>query len=70
MPHGIIHEMSSVFVKSSCSVAFGLKGDSSRWAAHRIRAEHETKFDAVKAVKENQLVHFTGEVGQIPISYS
>lgn len=38
------------------------QGDSSRWAAHRIRAEHETKFDAVKAVKENQLVHFTGEM--------
>lgn len=39
-----------------------LKGSSSRWSAHRIRAENEDKFDAIKAVREGRPVMFTGEV--------
>ncbi|PQM37056.1 uncharacterized protein Pyn_03155 [Prunus yedoensis var. nudiflora] len=38
------------------------QGDSSRWAAQRIRAENEGKFDAVRAAKEGRPVFFTGEM--------
>lgn len=38
------------------------KGASSQWSAHRIRAEYEGKFDAIKAAKEGHPVLFTGEV--------
>lgn len=38
------------------------QGASSRWSAHRIRAEDEGKFDAVKAAKEGNVVFFTGEM--------
>ncbi|KAI3931470.1 hypothetical protein MKW92_045046 [Papaver armeniacum] len=38
------------------------QGAPSRWAAHRIRSEHESKFDAVKAAKEGRTVMFTGEM--------
>ena len=38
------------------------KGAASRWAAHRTRFEHESKFDAIKAAKEGRPVLFTGEV--------
>ena len=43
-------------------IAFNLKGASSRWSAHRIRAKDEGKFDAMKAAKEGRPVLFTGEV--------
>lgn len=39
-----------------------LKGASSSWSAHKIRAENESQFDAMKAVKEGRPVLFTGEV--------
>lgn len=39
-----------------------LKGAASEWSAHKIRAENESKFDAIKAAKEGRPVHFTGEV--------
>lgn len=48
---------------SSCLFVYLLKGGSSRWAAQRIRAEDEGKFDAVRAAKEGRPVFFTGEVG-------
>lgn len=38
------------------------KGASSSWSAHKIRAENESQFDAMKAVKEGRPVLFTGEV--------
>ncbi|XP_026424490.1 uncharacterized protein LOC113320813 [Papaver somniferum] len=38
------------------------QGAPSKWAAHRIRTEHESKFDAVKAAKEGRTVMFTGEM--------
>ncbi|KAL2233847.1 UNVERIFIED_CONTAM: Proline iminopeptidase [Sesamum indicum] len=38
------------------------QGASSSWSAHRIRAENESQFDAIKAVKEGHPVLFTGEV--------
>ncbi|KAL5727237.1 hypothetical protein ACHQM5_000456 [Ranunculus cassubicifolius] len=38
------------------------QGDSSRWAAHRIRAEHESRFDATNAAKDGHPVLFTGEM--------
>ncbi|KAL0464851.1 UNVERIFIED_CONTAM: Proline iminopeptidase [Sesamum latifolium] len=38
------------------------QGASSRWSAHRIRAENESQFDAIKAVKEGRPVLFTGEM--------
>ncbi|CAK7348811.1 unnamed protein product [Dovyalis caffra] len=38
------------------------QGDSSRWAAHRIRTEYDGKFDAIRAVKEGRPVFFTGEM--------
>lgn len=39
------------------------EGSSSKWAAQRIRSEHnEDKFDAVKAAKEGRPVYFTGEM--------
>ncbi|KAM1816317.1 hypothetical protein ACFX12_000736 [Malus domestica] len=38
------------------------QGASSRWSAHRIRAEDEGKFDAVRAAKEGRPVLFTGEM--------
>lgn len=38
------------------------QGASSRWSAHRIRAEDEGKFDAVRAAKEGRPVYFTGEM--------
>ncbi|KAF9615476.1 hypothetical protein IFM89_023734 [Coptis chinensis] len=37
------------------------QGASSRWSAHRIRSEHESRFDAIKAAKEGRPVLFTGE---------
>jgi len=40
-----------------------MKGASSQWSADRIRAENESKFDAIKAVKDGHPVLFTGEVG-------
>lgn len=38
------------------------QGASSRWSAHRIRAQHESKFDAIKAAKEGRPVLLTGEM--------
>ncbi|KAK8711315.1 hypothetical protein V6N13_146599 [Hibiscus sabdariffa] len=38
------------------------QGASSRWSAHRVRADHESKFDAIKAAKEGRPVLFTGEM--------
>ncbi|KAL0379462.1 UNVERIFIED_CONTAM: Proline iminopeptidase [Sesamum angustifolium] len=38
------------------------QGASSSWSAHRIRAENESQFDALKAVKEGRPVLFTGEM--------
>lgn len=38
------------------------QGSSSRWSAHRIRAEHESRFDAIKAANEGHPVLFTGEM--------
>ncbi|XP_027162054.1 uncharacterized protein LOC113762696 [Coffea eugenioides] len=38
------------------------QGAASRWAAHRTRFEHESKFDAIKAAKEGRPVLFTGEM--------
>ncbi|KAJ4956762.1 hypothetical protein NE237_013545 [Protea cynaroides] len=38
------------------------QGASSRWSAHRIRVEYESRFDAVKAAKEGAPVLFTGEM--------
>ncbi|XP_057979739.1 uncharacterized protein LOC131165736 [Malania oleifera] len=38
------------------------QGASSRWSAHRIRAKDGSKFNAIKAAKEGQLVLFTGEM--------
>ncbi|KAG9155868.1 hypothetical protein Leryth_004117 [Lithospermum erythrorhizon] len=38
------------------------QGDSSRWAAHRIRSENNSEFDAIKAAKEGRPVLFTGEM--------
>ncbi|KAL0428807.1 UNVERIFIED_CONTAM: Proline iminopeptidase [Sesamum radiatum] len=38
------------------------QGASSSWSAHRIRAENESQFDAIKAVKEGRPVLFTGEM--------
>ncbi|KAL3517218.1 hypothetical protein ACH5RR_024120 [Cinchona calisaya] len=38
------------------------QGAASRWAAHRTRAEHESKFDAIKAAKEGRPVLFMGEM--------
>lgn len=41
---------------------YNLKGASSQWSAHRIRAENESKFDAIKAAREGRPILFTGEV--------
>lgn len=49
-------------VFSEFLIVYNPKGASSRWSAHRIRAEHENKFDAIKAAKEGRPVLFTGEV--------
>ncbi|XVF73115.1 hypothetical protein PTKIN_Ptkin12aG0175800 [Pterospermum kingtungense] len=38
------------------------QGASSRWSAHRVRADHESKFDAIRAAKEGRPVFFTGEM--------
>nr|GMD38058.1 Alpha/beta hydrolase-1 [Ipomoea batatas] len=38
------------------------QGAASEWSAHKIRAENESKFDAIKAAKEGCPVHFTGEM--------
>ncbi|KAL7604034.1 hypothetical protein Lser_V15G15775 [Lactuca serriola] len=38
------------------------QGAASQWAAHRVRLEHESKLDAVKAAKENRPVLLTGEM--------
>ncbi|KAK1412219.1 hypothetical protein QVD17_33279 [Tagetes erecta] len=38
------------------------QGAASQWAAHRIRAEHENKLDAVKAAREGRPVFLTGEM--------
>ncbi|XVF22476.1 hypothetical protein REPUB_Repub12eG0176000 [Reevesia pubescens] len=38
------------------------QGASSRWSAHRVRADHESKFDAIRAAKEGRPILFTGEV--------
>ncbi|XP_030490726.2 uncharacterized protein LOC115707044 [Cannabis sativa] len=38
------------------------EGASSRWSAHRIRADHDSNFDAIKAAKESRPVLFTGEM--------
>ncbi|KAL6493992.1 hypothetical protein OROGR_031901 [Orobanche gracilis] len=38
------------------------QGAASSWSAHRIRAENENQFDAVKAVSEGRPVPFTGEM--------
>ncbi|PIN20181.1 Prolyl aminopeptidase [Handroanthus impetiginosus] len=38
------------------------QGASSSWSAHRIRSENESQFDAIKAVKEERPVLFTGEM--------
>ncbi|KAK9074268.1 hypothetical protein SSX86_006865 [Deinandra increscens subsp. villosa] len=38
------------------------QGAASQWAAHRVRAEHENKLDAIKAAKEGRPVFLTGEM--------
>ncbi|GJV01045.1 RNA-directed DNA polymerase [Tanacetum coccineum] len=38
------------------------QGAASRWAAHKVRGEHESKFDAIKAAKEGRPVLLTGEM--------
>ncbi|OMO64393.1 Alpha/beta hydrolase-1 [Corchorus capsularis] len=38
------------------------QGASSRWSAHRVRADHDSKFDAIKAAKEGRPILFTGEM--------
>ncbi|KAL3622165.1 hypothetical protein CASFOL_033576 [Castilleja foliolosa] len=38
------------------------QGAASSWSAHKIRAEYDNKFDAVKAVNEGHPVLFTGEM--------
>ncbi|PON91152.1 Peptidase S [Trema orientale] len=38
------------------------EGASSRWSAHRIRAEYGCEFDAIRAAKEGHPVLFTGEM--------
>ncbi|KAL7121456.1 hypothetical protein ACP275_02G182900 [Erythranthe tilingii] len=38
------------------------QGASSSWSAHRIKAETDSQFDAVKAAKEGRPVLFTGEM--------
>ncbi|XP_057499413.1 uncharacterized protein LOC130783683 [Actinidia eriantha] len=38
------------------------QGASSRWSAHRIRAEDGGRFDAIQAAKEGRPVLFTGEM--------
>ncbi|KAF8380165.1 hypothetical protein HHK36_027648 [Tetracentron sinense] len=38
------------------------QGAPSQWSAKRIRAEHENRFDAIKAAKEGHPVPFTGEM--------
>ncbi|PWA69842.1 Alpha/beta hydrolase fold-1 [Artemisia annua] len=38
------------------------QGAASRWAAHKVREEHESKFDAIKAAKEGRPVFLTGEM--------
>ncbi|KAI4372332.1 hypothetical protein MLD38_010575 [Melastoma candidum] len=38
------------------------QGASAQWSAHRIIADNEDKFDAIKAAKENRPVYFTGEM--------
>ncbi|GKA36918.1 alpha/beta hydrolase fold-1 [Tanacetum coccineum] len=38
------------------------QGAASGWAAHKVRGEHESKFDATKAAKEGQPVLLTGEM--------
>ncbi|GKA74843.1 hypothetical protein Tco_0781221 [Tanacetum coccineum] len=37
-------------------------GAASGWAAHKVRGEHESKFDATRAAKEGQPVLLTGEM--------
>ncbi|KAE8699780.1 myrosinase-binding protein-like [Hibiscus syriacus] len=37
------------------------RGAASLWSAHRVRADHDNKFDAIKAAKEGRSVLFTGE---------
>lgn len=44
---------------------FCWKGGASSWSAESMRAEDESKFDALNAAKENRPVLFTGEVGKI-----
>uniref|UniRef100_A0A7C9FQG3 AB hydrolase-1 domain-containing protein n=1 Tax=Opuntia streptacantha TaxID=393608 RepID=A0A7C9FQG3_OPUST len=38
------------------------QGAPSQWSAHRVRANYDDKFDAIKAAKEGHPVFFTGEV--------
>lgn len=38
------------------------QGAPSLWSAHRVRANYDDKFDAVKATKEGRPVFFTGEM--------
>ncbi|XWS76960.1 hypothetical protein CRYUN_Cryun01aG0223000 [Craigia yunnanensis] len=38
------------------------QGASSRWSAQRVRADHESKFDAIRAAKEGRRILFTGEM--------
>ncbi|XP_042489627.1 proline iminopeptidase [Macadamia integrifolia] len=38
------------------------QGAPSRWSAHRIRVEYESRFDAVRAAKEGDHILFTGEM--------
>ena len=58
--HGVILIFDWVLLVSS--IDRNLKGAASRWAANRVRAEHESKLDAVKAAKEGRPVLLTGEV--------
>ncbi|XP_007051700.2 PREDICTED: proline iminopeptidase [Theobroma cacao] len=38
------------------------QGASSRWSAHRVRADHDSKFDAIRAAREGRPVLLTGEM--------
>ncbi|OMP00327.1 putative Proline iminopeptidase [Corchorus olitorius] len=38
------------------------QGASSRWSAHRVRADLDSQFDAIKAAKEGRPILFTGEM--------
>jgi len=61
----LVHDVQHSFLGTSLSVSFELQGAPSQWSAHRVRANYDDKFDAIKAAKEGHPVFFTGEVSMI-----